>query len=214
MIISGAIFDLDGTLTDSMGIWAGLSEKYIISKGHTPKPGASRDLENLTLEQVCKYYCDNYGECTTPEEMSSDIYAIVKEQYENDVLPKPGIIDVLEDFRRRGIKMCVASMTPEALVRVALEKNRMLDYFVDVLSCDTIGTSKDDPLIFEMALRILGTPRSETPVFEDTLFAAETAKAAGFPLVGVYDRFSPNEQMQLRTISDIYVESYSVDMFK
>lgn len=213
MKISGAIFDLDGTLTDSMGIWVEMSVSYIVRNGHTPVPNTSRELANMTMAQVCDYYCQTYGEHTTVEEMSAEVYRIAREKYENDVLPKPGIIDVLEDFRRRGIKMCVASMTPRELVYLTLKKNAMLDYFEDILSCETIGAGKDDPLIFEMALDILRTPKTETPVFEDTLSAAQTAKAAGFPIVGVYDRYSPDVQEQLKALSDIYVENYSPRLF-
>ena len=113
-----------------------------------------------------------------------------------------GIIDVLEDFRRRGSK-CGCVHDPRGFVRVALKKTVCLTTSWIVLSCDTIGTSKE-PLIFEMALRILAQPRSETG-FEDTLFAAETAKAPFFPLVGVYDRIFPNEQLSLG-LSPYYVK--------
>lgn len=213
MKISGAIFDLDGTLTDSMWVWYGLAERYLRHLGFEPRPGLGAAIEKMTLEEVYAYLCEEYGIVRTFEQMQREISELLEMQYGSEVKPKEGVIELLELFKSKGVRMCVASMTDRPLVVLTLESNNMLHYFDAVLSCHSVGAGKHEPLIFEESLSILGTPKNETPVFEDTLYAAKTAKDAGFPVVGVADRYSLTIQEELRSLSDIYVEQYSPELF-
>lgn len=214
MKISGAIFDLDGTLTDSMWVWHGLAERYLRHLGLEPRGNLRSQTALLGLEGSCAYLKREYGIEKTPEQMYSEIAELLAHLYAVEVKPKKGVIELLECFKSRGVRMCVASMTDRPLVALTLEKNNMLHYFEAVLSCRTVGAGKEEPTIFEHALKILGTPKAETPVFEDTLYAAQTAKRAGFPVVGVYDSYSPDIQDELCALSDVYVIEYSAELFE
>jgi HAD superfamily hydrolase (TIGR01509 family) len=91
-------------------------------------------------------------------------------------------------------------------VEVALRRCGVLSYFGEIFTCNEVGHGKDEPHIFEAALRFLGTERAETIVFDDALYALRTAKAAGFPVAAVYDSHE-NAQAEVQTLADVYLEN-------
>jgi len=210
MKISGAIFDLDGTLTDSMYVWRVVGVKFLQTFGITPSEDLWERTKNLTTEQTIELFKSEYGIVWTDEEIRVGINNLVGQMYREEVLPKNGVKELLEMFRERGVKMCVASATDGYLVDLVLRKNGMRDYFSRIISCNNIGRGKDSPAIYESALEHLGTPKRETLVFEDAFFALRTAKEAGFPVVGVYD---PTETHAdgMRELSDYYIMDYGAD---
>ncbi|MDR1132357.1 MAG: HAD family phosphatase [Oscillospiraceae bacterium] len=208
MKISGAIFDMDGTLTDSMHIWIDMAGQYLISCGINPREGLEKDIRHLTGVQMIAYLRKEYGLDRTLEEVSAGIGRLVEPYYRNTVPTKADVTLLLDRLREKGVKMCVASATDQSLVELVLGRLGLLDYFSAVFSCVTLLTGKEKPLIFEKALAHLGTPRAETFVFEDALYAAKTAKKAGFPIVGVYDPSAEDTIGEMIALSDIYIRDY------
>lgn len=208
MSIKGVIFDLDGTLIDSMFIWETMGEDYLLSRGIVPEEGLSGKFKTMSLVQAADYYRENYGIADKVETIIEGINSLVVDFYSNRVEPKDGVIEMLEAFHKRGVVMCIATASERSLVELALKRIGMDGYFSHILTCTEVGRGKDSPLIFEKALEMLGTKKEETLVFEDALHAIETAKAAGFKLVGVYDESARNEQNKIKEVSDYYLESY------
>ena len=104
--------------------------------------------------------------------------------------------------------MCVATATDHRLVATALKRNRIIGYFGRIFTCTDIGHGKDEPDIYNAALAFLGTPKSCTWVFEDALYAVNTAKKAGFNVTGVYDRFE-KDHSAVRKKANIYINSFN-----
>ena len=102
--------------------------------------------------------------------------------------------------------MCVATATDRPLVEAALKRTGIRGYFEEIFTCSETGCGKDRPYIYETAWTRLGTPRAATWVFEDALYAVKTARAAGFPVVGVFDRYERRTAEAAR-LSSIYVQS-------
>ncbi|MEG1108160.1 MAG: HAD family phosphatase [Oscillospiraceae bacterium] len=209
MKISGAIFDMDGTLLDSMYVWDDIGEKYLLSCGITPRASVAADIKDMSTSEAAEYFRKSYGLNKTNYEMGLGISALVEEKYRSEVLPKNGVIPLLQRLRAAGVKMCVATATEMPIVEMVLEKNDMLQYFDEILTCTTAGAGKNQPMIYEKALELLGTKKSETPVFEDALYAVRTAKQAGFPLVGVYDPSSEHNRPEIIRLSDVYLQSFT-----
>ena len=214
MIIRGAIFDMDGTLTDSMHLWQDIGARYLRSLGFTPPEDLNNTIGVMTMEEVSNLFTESYGIKKTPQEIRHEINLLLEPLYANDVLPKPGVIDLLELLKRRGVKMCVATATDKHLAEIALEKTGLIDYFSEIFTCTMVGAGKEKPIIYEKSLEHLGTEKSDTLVFEDALYAVETARAAGFVTVGVYDRFSQWSQERIREVADIYLPDYSSEYIK
>lgn len=207
MKIKGAIFDLDGTLLDSMPIWENIGSEYLISKGISPEPGINESLRVMSLCDAALYVKNKYSLPDSTEEMMNDINKMTEFHYFNDVLPKDGIINFLEYLKSKGVKMCIATATDRYLAQAALERNNMSCYFGKIFTCTEVGKGKNKPDIFIEALQYLGMDISSVCVFEDALYAAFTAKNAGFNLCSVFDKSEPDDQ-KLKNISDVYIKSF------
>ena len=205
MRIRGAIFDVDGTLLDSMFIWDTIGEAYLRSIGYQPKENLNETFKNMSLHQSARYYQTEYGVTLSIDEIMDGVNAMLERYYRFEVPLKPGVAELLERLRQDGVKLCIATATDRHLVEAALDRCGVLSCFGEIFTCNEVGHGKDEPDIFEAALRFLGTRREETLVFDDALYAVRTAKEAGFPVAAVYDSHE-RSQAEVRARSDLYLE--------
>ena len=205
MRIRGAIFDVDGTLLDSMFIWDTIGETYLRSIGYQPKENLNETFKNMSLHQAARYYQTEYGVTRSIDEIMDGVNAMLERYYRFEVPLKPGVAELLEWLRQDGVKLCIATATDRHLVEAALDRCGVLSCFGEIFTCNEVGHGKDEPDIFEEALRFLGTRREETLVFDDALYAVRTAKEAGFPVAAVYDSHE-RSQAEVRARSDLYLE--------
>lgn len=207
MNIEGAIFDLDGTLMDSMFIWDTIGEDYLRSRGVTPRENLRETFKSMSLLQAARYYRREYGLEESEIEIMAGVNAQIAHYYEGVVRAKPGAAELLRALSRRGARLCVATATDRPLVEAALARNGLSGYFERVFTCTEVGAGKDRPDIYHLARECLGTKPEATYVFEDALYALRTAKAAGYPVVGVYDASEAAHQAEIQALSDVYVRS-------
>ena len=205
MRIRGAIFDVDGTLLDSMFIWDTIGETYLRSIGYQPKENLNETFKNMSLHQAARYYQTEYGVTQSIDEIMDGVNAMLERYYRFEVPLKPGVAELLERLRQSGVKLCIATATDRHLVEAALDRCGVLSCFGEIFTCNEVGHGKDEPDIFEAALRFLGTEKSETVVFDDSLYAIRTAKETGFPVAAVYDSHE-KEQDKVRLLADIYLK--------
>ena len=205
--IDGAIFDMDGTLLDTMPIWEHASEQYLKSHGIEPQEKLSEVLFSMSMQQGASYVKEKYGLTESVEEIVAGTNAIVAEAYRNEAEAKPYVPELLEKLKKQGVKMVVATSTDRMHAEAALKRAGIEEYFDRVFTCSEVGAGKSNPEIFEQAGRQLGTRKSTTWVFEDALYAIKTAKAAGFPTVGLYDETSRKDQEEIRAMADLYLHS-------
>jgi len=208
MKISCAIFDVDGTLLDSMSIWDTIGADYLRSIGYIPRENLNEIFKNMSLLQAAEYYRNEYGVTLRVEEIMSGVNAMLEQFYQYEAPLKPGAAELLARLRQNRVKLCIATATDRYLVEAALARCGVLSYFGEIFTCNGVGHGKDEPHIFEAALRFLGTERAETVVFDDALYAIRTAKEAGFPIAAVYDTHEKS-QTEVRALSDFYLENLS-----
>ncbi len=206
--IKGAIFDLDGTLLDSMSVWRDMAADYLKSQNVTPKEDLFDVVRAMSLADTVVYFRDEYGISKTDEKMMAEINSNVEHFYNNVAANKDYVIKYLELLQQKGIKMCIATATDRYLVEPAIKRNGLDKFFDKIFTCTEVGAGKDTPEIFLAALDYLGTPIEDTYVFEDSLFAIKTAKKAGFPIVGVYDRFSDYHIDEVKAASNIFINGF------
>ena len=205
MRIRGAIFDVDGTLLDSMFIWDTIGETYLRSIGYEPKENLNEVFKNMSLRQAARYYQTEYGVKLGIDEIMDGVNAMLERYYCFEVSLKPGVEELLKRFRASGVKLCIATATDRYLVEAALKRCEVLSYFGRIFTCNEVGHGKDEPDIFETARRFLGTEKSETVVFDDALYAIKAAKEAGFPVAAVCDSHEKNQE-EIRVLSDVYLK--------
>lgn len=207
MKLKAVIFDLDGTLIDSMKIWDNIAEDYLLSLGIQPHENLKETFKNMSFKQSAKYYQDEYGVNKTVEEIMHEINTMVENFYLYEVSLKEYVREYIFKLLENNIKMCVATATDRYLVEGALSRLGIINYFCEKLTCSEVGFGKDEPVIYEEALKRLGTKKDTTIVFEDALHAIKTAKNAGFVVVGVYDQ-SENNQEKVKELSKYYIKDF------
>ena len=207
-MLKGVIFDLDGTLLDSMFIWDTIGEDYLRSLGKEPKENLKETFESFSLEQAAQYYIDNYGVTLSVEEIVNEVNSMVESYYKDSVVLKAGVEVLLKNLKNSDVKMCIATVTDKHLVNAALKRLGVQEYFSEIFTCASVGHSKEEPDIYREALKHLGTEKNETAVFEDALYALKTAKADGFITVGVFD-VHEEKQEELKVTADYYIANYS-----
>lgn len=212
-MIKGAIFDLDGTLLDSMFIWDTIGEEYLRSLGKEPHEDLKETFMTLTLEEAAVYYREHYGVTLSVKEIVDGVNAMVEQTYRTKVTLKPGIAEYLAWLKENGVRMCVATVTDRYLVEETLERLGVRHYFSEIFTCAEVGFGKDKPIIYQKAMGHLETEKRDTYVFEDMLFALNTAKTDGFPTVGVYDRHEAHQD-ELKGLADYYIFDFTDPILK
>ena len=208
MEITGAIFDFDGTLFDSMQIWAGIKERYLAHHGITLTQDDYDAFEGLRLQEVLGLANVRFNMQMTARELFDDFFSFIEQCYMVEAEPKNDIVQFLEKLKSKGVLMGIATATNESALTPLLKKYGLLDYFSVIYSVYTVGSSKTEAKVYDVVLEALGTDKQTTWVFEDALYAAKTAKASGYNLVGIYDPTEPCTD-ELEAISDIYIHNYS-----
>lgn len=206
-MIKGAIFDVDGTLLDTMPVWTHAGVRYLKSLGIEAEAGLSEKLFKMTADMAATYMKEQYGLTQSEEEICKGILRMVEDFYFHEADFKPGALELMEDLKAAGIPMTVATSTNQYCIVAAFDRLGYTDYFDAILTCPELETHKSEPDIFFAATNAMGTKPEETWVFEDGLYAVKTAKTAGFRTVGIFDEVSKADQPELEALSDIYVES-------
>lgn len=206
--VKGIIFDADGTLLDSMNIWTEIGKRFLFSKNITIEEGLAEEISTLSYEQGAAYYIEHFDPTATVQDIRDGVNALVKDFYFDEVVLKDSVKEFLDFLKKRSIKMCVATATDKFLIEKALERNGILPYFSDVLTCGEVGAGKDSAKIYEEALKLLKTKKSETLVFEDAHYAIVTAKNADFTVVAIEDDAEKKYKEKIKNLSDFYVTSY------
>lgn len=204
-MIKGAIFDMDGTLLDSMPAWRSIASRYVKSLGMIPQKGLDERIRHKSMAEAAEYINLHHKLQKTPEQIQNGVIDAMAQFYENEVVCKPGIEKFLHQLKERGVKLCIATATDRPLVKLALERTNIIHYFDAIFTCSEVGKGKAAPDIYEQALAFLGTRREETYVFEDASYAVATAQRAGFPVVAIYDKYEP-EQKVIKKLARFYVE--------
>ena len=195
-----AIFDMDGTLIDSMIFWKNLASEYLSSKGVKQIPeDILEQIKPMTMSESAALFQREFGLTGDPE---AEMNAMMDAHYQNDIPLKPGVWKYLQLLRSRGVRMCVASATAESLMEACLTRLGVRDCFDFLISCETVGAGKRSPLVYHASARMLNAVPGEIAVYEDALYAVQTAKRAGYYVIGVYDDSAAKNWQTIACIAD------------
>lgn len=198
-----AIFDMDGTIIDSMVFWRDLAGEYLRSLGvHTDWPKLLEFITPMPIPVSSAYFVDRFKLPLTPEQVAQGLVDCIAQHYFTDIPAKPQVKAYLESLKQQGVKLCLASASSEKLAKACLIRLGLWDYFEFFISCEEAG-SKKEPRIFLTAMKRLGAAEpSQVTVYEDAIFAIQTAKKAGFHTVAVYDKTAAKRWHQLQLYAD------------
>lgn len=205
-MIKGAIFDLDGTILDSMPVWDNAAEMFLNSVGIEAEPGLSKIMFSMSMTEGAEFLKNRYSLDMDTDAILKGINHTVEDFYYYQVHLKEGVEQFLKDMKQAGIKMVAATSSDRQVVERALKRLNVMNYFDRIFTCTEIGAGKVKSDIYLAAAEYMGTLLKDTWVFEDVLHAIRTAKNAGFRTVGVYDASSMESLEEIKVISDIYLE--------
>ncbi len=183
----GLIFDIDGTLLDSMPMWARLDIEYLEGLGIEPEPGFHNKVKMMTMLDASRYIKRVFNVDREPEIIAGEIQNIAYKYYENDLLIKNNSRELLLELKKRGYLLYVATANEYDMCKAALERNGIMHLFQGLVTCSMTGYSKERPDVYFLACDKMGISPEKCVIFEDSLFAIDTAIKAGFDVIGVYD---------------------------
>jgi len=208
MAIRGAIFDCDGTIVDSMPMWANTCIALLENYGVTDAKRVFEEHESLDMDKKCYWYHDNLGIGESGEALYRELWEMVENAYRTAVKPFEGVRDFLNSLTEAGIPMVIASSTPVELLKLALATHDLDGYFQELVFAGDVGRGKEYPDVYLASCERLGTSPQETWVFEDAPFGMRSATRAGFPVVGLINDHDGRDEDFVRSWSAIMAHSY------
>lgn len=207
--MKGAIFDLDGTLLDSMKFWGKIADIFLERRNKKLEPSDKKIIDEMTVVNASEFLKNTYNLPETPDKITEEIYHIIESNYKFNIPLKPYVHHFLDKLKKKGVKMCIATATDKYLVEYALDRLSITDMFEFIITSKDVGDGKNESArIYETALEMLGTKKENTVVFEDAYHAVKTAKEAGFYVVGVQDGYFKNQRDEIKELSDVYIKNF------
>lgn len=202
------IFDLDGTLIDSMPVWKNVGKDFLNRYGFECSEEIDDKIKRQTLFETAAYFKNLFDIAMDIDEIVAEIIAMVAEEYEKNVPLKPFAKQYLEKQKQCGTKMCVLTASEPEYTLAAMKRLDILHYFEFIATCTEMNLTKKDSEVFEQTMKRLGGKKQNTLVFEDALYAIRSAKKGGFYTVAVAEKIRPNDFKEIKNLADLYIQSY------
>lgn len=206
--MKAAIFDMDGTLIDSMGEWRKLNSSFVREQGIELTPEQEQDLLSMSGMMVVNYVREQFGIETEFVHLVDRSSVKMESVYIAGVPHKPGALAYLKRLRKRGVKCVIATATPWHLAMIALNKTGLVVHLDEIYSADMIGGTKADPAFFDRLCERIGVPKADCVMFEDGLYAMKGAKASGMRVVGITDPTNLRDREEIHAVCDLVIDSY------
>lgn len=206
--IEAAIFDMDGTLVDSMWIWNEIDREYLAKHNLDIPVSLSQDIAHLSFNEVAIYFKNAFNLPYDIEEIKQHWNDMAYEAYCNKVKLKPGVKEFLNSLKKNNIKIALATSNNTLLLEACLKANGIYEYFNTITLTNEVKRGKDFPDVYLLTASKLGVPPTKCMVFEDLLPAIQGAKKAGMKVIGVYDENSIEQHSDMKVLADDFILDY------
>ncbi len=204
----GAIFDLDGTLLDSMHIWHDVDVEFFKRRNLPLDSGYVDVIKNMHLPAAAVYTKEKYNLKESAEQIVDEWLQLCAEAYLSNVDLKSGVFDYLKTLYDSGVKMAFATASEKVVCEQNLKNHGIFKFFTDSAYVSEINIGKTEPDIYLLASERIGVKPFECIVFEDIIEGIRSAKKANFITCGVYDKSSAKDEEEIRGIADYYIKSF------
>ena len=196
------IFDLDGTLLDSMGVWADVDIAFLKKRGIDVPEDYADEITSMGFKEVALYTIDRFKLSDSVDDLLKEWVDLAKDAYSNTVMMKPNSKEYLKKLRESGAKLAIATSSMPVLYEIALRKHDIYDWFDIICNSGEIGSGKSQPDIFMYISDKLNIPPQDCVVFEDILIAIKSAKSIGMTVYGVFDEASKSDWEEIKNTAD------------
>ncbi len=204
----GAIFDLDGTVLHSMGLWKKVDELFFTSRNMPIPEGYIQAISPLGTVGAAHYTKNTYNIEESIEEIIEEWQSTAKREYAQNVTLKPHAKEYILRLKEQGFHLAVATASDPEMFGECLKKYGLADVFDFFITVNEVGKGKGHPDIYMKAAQRMGIEPSECMVFEDILTALRSAKSAGFYCVAMYDESSANDKEEIEKIADRFITDF------
>ena len=203
------LFDFDGTLVDSNGVWVDVDNGFLARRGLTPTREYSDAVGHSIFPIAAQYTKDYYHLDMSPEEIMAEWLDMARDAYAHQVPLKPGAGEFLARRAGEGADMALVTACVPELCRAALARHGLERYFSAVVYVQELGVEKRDPRAFALTLERLGVRASDCTLYEDSPGACKAARDTGIAVVGVYDSFYAIYEAEMRQLCRRYIRSFT-----
>lgn len=207
--IKAVIFDLDGTLVDSMWMWRSIDIEYLKRFGIEMPQELQSCIEGKSFSETALYFKERFQLPDSLEQIKSDWNEMAWEKYENEVPLKEGVAELLQHLKQEGIPAGIATSNSRELVELIVRKHGIEEYFASIRTSCEVAKGKPSPDIYLLVAEDLGVLPEHCLVFEDVLQGVMAGKNANMKVCAVYDEYSAKDQDKKIKLSDYYVQSMS-----
>ena len=203
------IFDMDGSLVDSMWVWLEVDRIYMEKHRLTAPETFHKDIEGMSYIETAQYFVDTFDSLErTREEVMQDWRDMAVDLYATRVFPKPGAVDFLDEMRRRGVLLGIATSNDRKIAQAALDARGLNKYFVSVCTSSEVASGKPAPDMYLKVAGDLGVHPSECLVFDDIPNGILAGKNAGMVVCAVDDDFSRRDEQEKKRLADYYIRDF------
>lgn len=206
--VKAVIFDLDGTLVDSMWMWKGIDIEFLSKRGLTYPKNLEAEIEGMSFDETAQYFAATFPLKETPEELKKIWNAMAREKYEKEVPLKPGAEKFLKHLRKRGIRTGIATSNSRDLLSAVARTHHLGDYIDVFQTSDEVKKGKPAPDVFLKVAEHLAVAPVDCLVFEDIPNGIRAGKNAGMTVCAIEDDYSSEFVRTKRHLADYYIKSY------
>ena len=206
--MKAAIFDMDGTLLDSMSEWRKLNCSFVREQGIELTPEQENDLLSMSGMMVVEYVKEKFGIEAPFSQLLERSSRLMEGPYRRGLPPKDGAAAYLARLRARGVKTVICTATPSRLMMIALNKANLISNLDFIYSTDMLAGSKADPAFYDGLCALIGEKKEDCVMFEDALYAMKGARGAGLGVVGVTDETNLRDREAIRSVCDVVIDSF------